>query len=361
MTPSRPSITSPFIDPALSIYLDLWRFLAAVTVLIGHAGYSQLFDGWQGIQKLAHESVILFFVLSGLVIAQSATKPGMTACAYFLARASRLYSVVLPAILFSYCLVIGYKFWAGVLPQWLDEHKWWTPFASLLFLNESWQIGGEVPWNGPFWSLCYEAFYYLIFGCALFLRGYKRYFCVTLAALVAGPAILLLLPVWLMGVALQHWGKHIAIPAPFAALIVVLTASAFIWFGLQHYDRQLQDWLGARLPIWRVSYAQRFITDYGLGLVFAIHLLAIRQVSTLISPTLNLIRKPIQFLASFTFSIYLFHRPMTHFLAVNHINVGSGFFEKTALLVSIILACMALGYFTERKRPVFERAIARLT
>ena len=64
--------------------------------------------------------------------------------------------------------------------------------------------------NIPFWSLNYEAWYYVLFGAALFLRGWRRTIAVVAAALLAGPKIVLL-PFWLMG--LLAWRWRAALPA----------------------------------------------------------------------------------------------------------------------------------------------------
>ncbi|MEM7544623.1 MAG: hypothetical protein AAF367_03730 [Pseudomonadota bacterium] len=66
---------------SLSVYIDLWRVIAAVAILISHAAI--LHFGETGIRPIIHrfdyasDAVIVFFVLSGVVIANSAKKPGV--------------------------------------------------------------------------------------------------------------------------------------------------------------------------------------------------------------------------------------------------------------------------------------------
>ncbi|MFK5283420.1 hypothetical protein ACI3PL_27990, partial [Lacticaseibacillus paracasei] len=58
--------------------------------------------------------------------------------------------------------------------------------------------GMHVGSNIPLWSLSFEAAYYLLFAVFMFSR--HRWLWCSLAALVIGQKILLLLPAWLAGV-----------------------------------------------------------------------------------------------------------------------------------------------------------------
>ena len=51
----------------------------------------------------------------------------------------------------------------------------------------------------PYGTLDYEAWYYIFFGVATFLQGRLRMVAIAVAALVAGPAILLFFPLWRRG------------------------------------------------------------------------------------------------------------------------------------------------------------------
>ena len=82
-----------------SVFLDGLRVLAALTVFAGHC-VLLLYHG--GFPLAGHVAVIVFFVLSGYVIAYSTlSRPGMSAKRYTVARLSRLYSVVGPALLLT--------------------------------------------------------------------------------------------------------------------------------------------------------------------------------------------------------------------------------------------------------------------
>ena len=58
--------------PATSVYLDALRFLAAALVFVVHANYSQVTGGMPVLWRFAglgNDAVMVFFVLSGFVIA----------------------------------------------------------------------------------------------------------------------------------------------------------------------------------------------------------------------------------------------------------------------------------------------------
>ena len=87
----------------LSLYLDAVRFAAALVVVFSHA-WLVLFPGyplhWPG-----PAAVIVFFVLSGFVMAYVTDRRDRSQADYALDRLSRLWSVALPALGFG--IVLG--------------------------------------------------------------------------------------------------------------------------------------------------------------------------------------------------------------------------------------------------------------
>ena len=154
------------MTPAFSLALDGVRFLAALFVLFDHLSSAPFTQNVIPARLGAYGdiAVTVFFVLSGYVIAHVVATREQNAADYAMARLSRLYSVVLPALLLT-CA-------ADALGAWLDpafyaEQKvLWQPVSaagyvsSALFVNE-FQIfgfGGIAPGsNAPFWSLSFEA------------------------------------------------------------------------------------------------------------------------------------------------------------------------------------------------------------
>lgn len=337
---AEPLARRPLDDLRFSLYLDLCRFTAALAVLLGHMyqdGYA-MNAVWE---RLSHEAVIVFFVVSGLVIAHSAE--GRDWRAYLAARSSRLYAVIIPAALFSIscAALIGPEGWR---PGVVERAEW--DFAdiglSLLFLSRSWLIDADLPLNYPFWSLCYEAFYYLMFALALY-GGRFRWLWVGVAAIVAGPAILALMPAWLAGLWLHHRSTDQSWRMPTAiAILTIGLIFAICLTGLPDLVRHaVQD----RFPIW---YAMRdstpFFTDMLIAALFTAHLIAMRHVGP---KSLLKFEKPIRTLSGATFTLYLFHRPVLLLLSGEEFGFLHGPLGAVVMIATLVGGAVFLSKLLE--------------
>lgn len=195
---------SRIITGSSSIFLDSLRIVAALTVLFVHA-HDQWFPSQETpaspFGKTAHAAVVVFFVLSGYVIAHTTTNNNRGMLQYFQARFTRLWSIVLPALLITALieffvihvdLALMIKYSRGLsLPRYV---------MSGFFLNEIWIFSSAPPINVPLWSLGYEFWYYVIFGL-WFYRKLGWLFCLPaiIACFFVGPNILLMFPIWLAG------------------------------------------------------------------------------------------------------------------------------------------------------------------
>ncbi|MFN4341494.1 MAG: acyltransferase family protein [Azonexus sp.] len=351
-----------FISAELSVYLDAVRFIAALAVLVGHLDQDGLYASWLLIGDFSHAAVVVFFVLSGLVISHSAFSRERDWRAYTVARVARIQSVVLPAIVLSFAI--------KACAAWLDPLGLSAEFAgtdlqignllgSLFFLNESWGLGTTLPWNGPYWSLCYEVWYYIIFGLALFAPGSSRHWWVVLAALIAGPAIMLLFPIWLLGSWLARHGAGVLQSPMTSGILWVVSLLLFCVLNQSGLPSLISHRLYETVPgFWRLEASQRFLTDYLLAILVAINFVAFRGLGARMSRVIAVIKAPATLGAGYTFSLYLYHRPLTHF--AGHFFPNREQSEVVTLLwLSLIIGfCILLGAITERKKHVF-RAWAR--
>src|ERR1700747_3142312 len=88
-----------------SLYLDLLRFAAAVCVVVSHLSWGPFGGRWLWrLQPIGFDAVLVFFVLSGFVVAYAAETKDASVTDYALSRLSRLYSVVLPALILTVVL-----------------------------------------------------------------------------------------------------------------------------------------------------------------------------------------------------------------------------------------------------------------
>lgn len=352
-----------FLTRPVSVYLDIVRFLAALAVLIGHAADDGLYDGRYFLYGLGHEAVMVFFVLSGLVIATTTLRQGRSLRSFVVARLARIYPVVLPAVILSFGLY-GLAGGLGInAPNWADnpDYSWTTLFGSLLFLNESWNSGMILPWNFPYWSICYEVFYYAMFACLVFGRGAWRWLLFLIAALIAGPRVLALAPVWALGVWIAL-DPRLRLRSPALGLLLVLsTWPVILWIGMAEWDDALKTWLHGTVPgWWRLVSSEKMLTDYLLGLLVMANFIGFHACARWFAGVLEAIEKPVRFMAGSTFSLYLFHRPMTHFLVAAGVDTHANWLAFTGVLAGIVATCFVLAALTEKRRDAARRVFSTL-
>ena len=329
------------IAPGLSLYLDLIRFFAAVSVVLYHTW--SLFYPDTKMKFPGHEAVVVFFVLSGYVIAYAASRPGVTLAVYAQHRLARILPVAWLALLLAGAL-------AAAVPELGKGAELLAPtVANMFFLGQSGWSWMEAPLNSPFWSLNYEVWYYVIFAAWLFSPRH-RWLWVGAAALLAGPKILLLMPVWLMGVVLYH---RMPTLGRGAALLIFATtagiAAAMCWLDVSDLWR---SWLYRVVPpFWRAHYSTQFLYDVVLGIVVTANFAAISSLSPWLDK-LRAIERPIRYLASFTFSLYVFHGPLTELLLkVLKLNGPLQFYGAMGVCVFL------LAQLTERRTGWYRRQL----
>jgi len=339
------------IPKGLSLYLDVVRFGAAFVVLLSHV-WPVLFPEsplpWPG-----HEAVVVFFVLSGYVIAFATFRPGVTLGSYAMHRAVRILSVSVPAIALSILIAPfvaggpGLPFVDDMSPSTNDI--WRATWLNLLFLGESWSNNVRPPFNSPYWSLSYEVWYYIIFAAAVFTPRRWRLLAVLLAMAAAGPRILALFPIWLMGVSLYR--STLTMGRRTAAGLFVLTALCafvFYWTGASHL---LRAGLAQMFPemMSMLNGANQFAGDLILGVLVTLHFAAARALTDWFDWLVGL-QAGIRHLASFTLSIYLFHMPLT-VLIWNGLDIHVPW-QFCALLSGGIYL---LGSLTEQRNAQYRR------
>src|ERR1700731_4878409 len=97
---SGPRVRTPqYLTAGPSIILDIVRFLAALTVAIGHVSQGYFTTGWPPIlMSFASGAVAVFFVLSGFMIRYITKVKYGDLRRYTVDRGARIYSVAIPAV-----------------------------------------------------------------------------------------------------------------------------------------------------------------------------------------------------------------------------------------------------------------------
>ena len=341
---------------ALSLYLDALRFGAAFAVFLSHFGRVSGGLFWQ-MQPYARTAVLVFFVLSGFVIAWVTETRERTLEEYALSRIARLYSVILPAfiltaVLDQIAMAIDPRLY-GPEPLPLmcrgPVNVFLGYVLSLVFLGESWTLVMPPGSDLPFGTLNYEAWYYVLFGLVMFLHGRRQMVALAAAALLAGPKILLYGPVWLMGVLAWRW--RAAMPRRWGAPLTFAAAAAFIGFhafgGPELFQHSVTRWL---------PYEGDFgAYDYIVGVLVAFFIVGLAN-APLPMPGAA-VERLIRFLAGTTFGLYLLHFPLLLFFGT--IIPGPAYRPIHQVLVfglTLGLA-IAVSHMIERQKGALKRAL----
>jgi peptidoglycan/LPS O-acetylase OafA/YrhL len=352
------------MTPELSLYLDLVRILAAGLVLVEHTNLRVLSREIPAGAGFGHSAVVVFFVLSGFVISYVSSTREQQPRAYAVSRVSRIYSVLIPALLLAMVLdTAGRQIDPGTYYA-QSPHDWWwvRVLATLTVMNEPWGIS-ITAFSAPFWSVAYEGWYYILFGLFMFWHGRARTLVLVAAALLAGPKVLLLAPIWLAGVYLhrgRHWTRLTAGPACGLFVVSLLAIVVYHWSGGPAYFRGVVEALvGRTFQVERMTWSGEFIGDYLVGLMVMLNFAAFRAAGPRLAWLVVPLARPIRWAASFTFSLYLYHRAFILFYVAclkGDPRSSLFYFEVVGLaLVSVYL----LGLVTEHRKRFFRGVTER--
>lgn len=358
-----------------SLYLDLVRLCAAIAVLLTHLAYPRFSGGLLiELRTYGNDAVMVFFVLSGYVIAYTAATRDRDPASYTVNRLARLYSVAAPAVFLTFLLdQIGQR-----LDPALYDGFWYQgedPVGRMLealsFTNELWFQSTRLFTNGPYWSLGYEFWYYVLFASAWFYTGRLRWALVGTVALIAGPKILLLLPVWLLGVWVYRINTRETPGAIWGSVLFFGSIALYVAFRAYGMRDALLDWsyelLGRAFVRNELVWSDEFLSGYFIGALVACNFVGFHALSGRVAPFIARGEAVIRDWAGYTFSIYLFHYPVLQFLAALFPLDPKSPAAIVFLFVATLLTCRGLGYYTEKRKDVARalilkagRAIARV-
>lgn len=349
----------------LSVFLDLLRLLAAMLVVIGHAGAIYRVDLPDIVGHSAKEGVAIFFVLSGFVIAFVVTEKERNWRAFAQARIVRMYSVVPLAIITLLCCrgigtSINPELYAsgaqgdptlgGALAG--DAPGWAPILRYLTFINELWFDRAIVSTGAPFWSLAFEVAYYVAFAIISYVRGAHRWILLVLWLIICGPRIAAAFPLWLIGVA--AWRIVLLRPLVGQAIgmgMLFMLAFCIVawrkWGGI--VASPLFEWPEpAALVTSMVYYLQ-------LGLLVALMIVVFAACTPERSIWPVWFERLIRYGAGASFTLYIVHLPiMVLVMAMRPADLGalSGMTLAVGISLGVTLILAELG---ERRKIWFNR------
>ena len=347
------------LTPGLSIWLDALRVWATVVVVLSHVAYPRFTRGdyiFMRELNLGSDSVVVFFVISGFVIAYAASRDEKLST-YAFNRLTRLLSVLLPALLLTF---VFDQWGQRIGPEAYKSFYNPAPLGELLLrglsMSNEWGAFERIRLgtNGPLWSLSYEAAFYVLFAIAFFMSGVRRIALLCVGAWLIGPRILLLMPAWLMGVWLWNWvaaggvnrlnestarlcawgGPLIYIALQYFDVPRILAAQTAAAFEPQHYRMVL-------------AFSDEFIWNAILGVLSSVHIIGMARLLRNYEGT----HPRIRWWAGASFSIYVTHYPALHL-------IDAAFPAETLARDGLlVVGSIAVGLLFAQ---VFERPISSL-
>lgn len=350
---------------AFSVWLDLLRCMAALIVLVAHAANYRFTDGALFVVRtwtLAPDAVIVFFVLSGLVIARAAGRDG-TLARFVFNRMTRLWSVVVPALILTLILDrIGLAIDTSAYraPYYIEQPLWEVLLRGLSFTHEWGGARAAVPLgsNAPLWSLSYEFAYYTALAVAVYLRGWLRVGLLAALLALAGLPVILLAPAWIGGALVWHLLKRRAAPLSRAAGAALAIGPVVVLLALKiaNVDNDLlgltNRWITSGTAWSELRYAREALWNMVIAFGIAVHLIGMASVAPDLPAVL---RRGVRWLAGASFSIYVMHYPVLHLMdAVLPEDIAL----KPVLFIAVPLGvCLLFAALFERSLPLQRRAL----
>lgn len=358
------------------VWYDLIRGLSALAVFASHlramllvdyqeiANPSPLLRGLYLATGLGHQAVMVFFVLSGFFVGGAiiARKETFRWSPYALARLSRLYTVLIPALALTW-----------LLDTWVIAQN---PAAAAGAYTSTWNSGPEPgsPWslapltalgnlfflqtiftpvlgsNSPLWSLANEFWYYILFPLVVVALGMirrgaaARAVCALLAV-----AILVMLPpdilgyglIWLLGVGLAMF------PQPgFAGSLMARLVSGALFL--------------ACLVLSKLDRFPSGSSDYFVALSFTLLAWCLKNN---FGGTARLLQTPARWLSEISYTLYVVHFPLIFALGAlvyqgKQFQPGVNGLGHFALwFLAIFLAAVAFWWVFERNTPKVRKLL----
>lgn len=268
--------------------------------------YTPLHLVWAG-----EEAVLVFFVLSGLVLALPATRRAVVWRSYFPKRLVRLYLPVWASLAVAVLLAV-------VVPrQTSPSQSAYLNDRADLTLSQAWSdavlVGGAGLINSPLWSLRWEVIFSLLLPLYLLMaaRG-RRWLPLKLAALLAlialgtvvGSQALRFLPMFGVGVLMAY---HLDLLKEAQRRIEAVRRPELLWWSLAGATVLLLTarWTALGLPVDNVLLGAAASGGSFVGAVVAVYLAMFWP-----SARDGLGTGPVQYLGLRSFSLYLIHEPV---------------------------------------------------
>lgn len=172
-------------------------------------------------------------------------------------------------------------------------------------------------------------------------------------ALIAGPRILVLLPLWLFGVG-AHALMRRGVPRPLTGAVLCFAAPA-IFVGYE-----VLAWHGHRLLLLDTTLRKPIMQDYLVSALFAVHLIGFCAISPFVGRSIERFERVIRWAAGATFTIYLFHMPVAQFLTTIVPWPPSSWQTRLVMFPGTIALMFVIAAVTERRKTWWRRMFSAI-
>jgi peptidoglycan/LPS O-acetylase OafA/YrhL len=369
-------------NPPLVQALDHVRWISAFLVVAGHVRnytflpYSKAGEigligkAFYAVTNLHVESVIAFFVISGLLVGgkcvENIHQGSFDLKRYAINRLTRLYIVLGPAIFFGLALLFFQREFLSTTRYTCELPDMGTLIGNLLYMQMV--FSAVVCYNDPLWSLANEFWYYVMMAivtlgilskaspgkvflyAALFVFSLIFFTVFSYYGMFERGDIVLYIPMWAIGI--LAWFRFpfkisIFVSGPLLAGALILSRSHLIveYFFLEH-----------------------FLTAIGLTLF----LISIRDIGAGKPEPSGLLKQTKAIgvsLAAFSYSLYLVHYPVLLFakdMLINESGLAqpldpanaSSYLAFFGMFLSCVLGALFLYYLFERKTAKVRRWVS---
>jgi peptidoglycan/LPS O-acetylase OafA/YrhL len=345
---------------AHSLLISLLRGLAAIQVAAAHLR-SEMFPGLREIAHpslayqllafatgFAHQAVVIFFLISGWLVGGSllnklAQQDRYALRAYAIDRATRLWTVLLPAL----CLMLAIACLIGEADPARFDASTQNEFSAAGFIGNllglQTVLVKNFAGNYALWSLSNETWYYIQFPLLLIVfAGRSRLSqlgAATLLVLLCASlplSITLYFALWLAGALFSR--LRIECSNAFRAALVLVAAACSVFFRINGRNDDLQ--------------VDSFLQDLVYSLPLLAFLASMQRPLDRDSRTVQRLGRIAHLLSEFSFTLYVTHVPLIKLLRY----LGMAYFARNrlapdtaldyAIYVGMLLALMAFAYLS---------------
>ena len=353
------------IDENTSVYLDFMRTVAAFIVFLDHTHNFLLPEIRFGPLAWGREAVAVFFVLSGFVISYVVSEKEDSWRSYAAARAARIFPVAVLAIFVTLVADSIGTFINGAHYELVNQafNGFYHPFtlsaalSYLTFTNQIWFSHIVLGTDEPYWSLGFEAQYYIFFMLLSFSNGRRRAIYLLLWALFCGPKILAYLPLWLLGVAAKRlvFGNYVkSFPAFFMLLFLSLLSFLLPKIALTSMVSSMYKTGSLSQEI------VNFVYFTGIGLSIALNIVAMNFIFSKLPRLHSGVARGIRWVAGGSFTLYIAHQPILVMASAILAQFQHNTLVSVAAAFLVLITVYILAELVERRKKIYLTFFRRI-